>query len=275
LVAAVRSAEMTGRLDTVLEQAGRYMERDLDARRRVSAALTYPGIILVLSVVTVVVLSVVVLPRFTAFFGSFDAELPLTTRVLISISSFMGTWWWVVGLIALVSVTAFVALVRSERGRHAVHRLVLRAPVVGRIVRYALAERFCRMLSAMISAGVPLPEGMIATAEGTGNIVYRDGLMRAREEMIRGDGFARPIARTGLFPGAINQMVRVGEDTGSLDEQLEAAASFYELELDFSIKRMTTLFEPAAIIAMALVVGFVALAIVQAMYGVLNRAGAV
>lgn len=273
-VAAIRSSELTGRLDQVLEQVGRYMERDLEARRKVKSALTYPAVILGLSAVTVVVLSSFVLPRFRSFFDSFGAELPLTTRLLLGFADFVASWWWALALGFVGLVAGAVWLVRSARGRRVLDRVVLRLPVVSGIVRFAVVERFCRMLSSMLSAGVQLPDAMTATARGTGNAVFEHGLLRARDEMIRGDGFARPLARTGLFPGAINQMVRVGEDTGSLDEQLESAASFYELELDFSIKRMTTLFEPAAIIVMALLVGFVALSMVQAMYGVLQQAGA-
>ena len=274
LVAAVRSAELTGRLDTVLEHVARYMERDLEARRKVKAALTYPAVILALSVVTVGVLAGFVLPRFRAFFSSFDAELPLTTKILLNSASFVGAWWWalMIGFAGIVFASVWFA--RSARGRAIRDRVILRLPVIGRIVKYTIAERFCRMLGSMISAGVPLPDAMSTTAAGTGNTLYQDGLMKMRDEMIMGEGFARPLARTGLFPGAINQIVRVGEDTGSLPEQLESAASFYEVELDFSIKRMTSLFEPLAIVGMALMVGFVALAMVQAMYGVLNQVGA-
>ena len=272
-VAAVRSAELTGRLDAVLEQVARYQERDLEARRKVKSALTYPAVILVLSAVTVVVLSAFVLPRFRSFFDSFEAELPLTTRLLLGGSDFVSSWWWAMALGAIAGTAGLVWFVRRPRGRSLKDRFLLRVPIINNIVRYAIVERFCRMLSSMLSAGVQLPDAMKSTAQGTGNTVYEKALMKARDEMIRGDGFARPLTRTGLFPGAINQMVRVGEDTGSLDEQLESAASFYELELDFSIKRMTTLFEPTAIVVMALMVGFVALSMVQAMYGVLGQVG--
>jgi type IV pilus assembly protein PilC len=123
----------------------------------------------------------------------------------------------------------------------------------------------------MLRAGVPLPEAMVVTAEATNNAVYRRGLTGVREEMLQGRGLAGPIAASGLFPGALRQMFRVGEDTGSLDQQLQTAAIYYDRELDYRIKRFTTLFEPAVIVAVGLIVGFVAVALVSAMYGIYHQ----
>ena len=272
-VAVVRSAELTGRLDSVLDQVARYLERDVEARRKLRGALVYPALIVVMSVVAVAVLTGFVLPRFRSFFASFDADLPATTKLLLSVTDFASTWWWLLlgGFVALV--VTWVAFMRTARGRGLRDRMLLRMPIVGNVVRYAIVERSCSMLSSMVRAGVPLPEAMQATGDGTGNQVYRREMGLAREQMLRGEGFARPIARTGLFPTSVVQMMRVGEDTGTLDEQLEAAARFYELELDFAIKRLTTLFEPAVILTLGLVVGFVALSMVQAMYGILSQVG--
>ena len=123
----------------------------------------------------------------------------------------------------------------------------------------------------MLRAGVALPDAMRVTAESANNDVYREGLSTVREEMMEGQGLAEPLARTGLFPGAARQMFRVGEETGTLDHQLETASAFYERELDVKIKRFTGLFEPAVIIFMGVVVGFVAVAMVSAMYGIYHQ----
>ena len=127
----------------------------------------------------------------------------------------------------------------------------------------------------MVGAGVPLPEAMVVVSESTGNAVYERALARVREEMLEGEGIAAPITRTDLFPGVVTQMIRVGEDTGTLDQQLATAALFYEKELDYKVKKLTTYFEPAMIIFMGLVVGFVAIALVSAMYGIFRQSGSV
>jgi type IV pilus assembly protein PilC len=135
-------------------------------------------------------------------------------------------------------------------------------------VRLAVIERFCRVFGAMIRAGVPLPDAMRAAADSAKNIVFERALENAREEMLRGEGIAGPIRQTGLFPRAAVQMMQVGEDTGTLDHQLETAGDFYEGELAHKVKQLTTMFEPAVIVFMGLVVGFVAIALVSAMYGI-------
>jgi type IV pilus assembly protein PilC len=143
--------------------------------------------------------------------------------------------------------------------------------VVGETVQYALVERFCRVLASMVSAGVNLTESLAVTTEALRNRVFVRRLGEVTEQMLEGQGIATPLARTNLFPGTATQMLRVGEETGSLETQLQVTAEYYESELDYKIARLTALFEPAVIIAMGLVVGFVAVALVSAMYGIFNQ----
>jgi type IV pilus assembly protein PilC len=147
----------------------------------------------------------------------------------------------------------------------------LKVPLTGDLLRHAILERICRILGSMVRAGVPLPDAMVVTGDATNNDVYRRGLAAIREEMLKGRGLAGPVGRSGLFPGAARQMFRVGEDTGTLDQQLDTAAAFYDRELDYRIKRFTSLIEPAVIILMGLVVGFVAVALISAMYGIYHQ----
>ena len=147
---------------------------------------------------------------------------------------------------------------------------MLKIPVINGIVEYAILERFCRILGAMVQAGVPLPEAMKTTTESTSNSVFRERLEEAQAEMLEGGGFSKPLADTELFPGAARQMFKVGEETGTLDEQLDVASIYFDRELESRIKKFTTMFEPSMIIFVGLIVGFVAVALVQAMYGVMN-----
>lgn len=270
-IGILRSAEITGQLDVVLDQLSLYMDRDLEARQKVKSALTYPLIILVMSVVTVVILVSFVLPRFTGFFKEFHAKLPLPTQLLLDFSDFTQQWWWAILAVVGGGAVALYLFLRTDRGKLLRDRLFLRLPLVGDIVQYAVVERFCRIVSAMMKAGVPLPEAMSAAIEGANNKVYERGLATVREAMLEGEGIAAPITASELFPAAATQMMRVGEETGTLDQQLDSAAAYYARELDYKIKRLTSMAEPAIIIFMGLVVGFVAVALVSAMYGVFSN----
>jgi type IV pilus assembly protein PilC len=267
----LRAAELTGRLDSVLDQLSRYIERDLEAKRKIRAAMTYPALIGAMSLVTVGILSVFVLPRFKTFFEGFHAKLPLPTRMVLAAGGFVGNWWGALLVGGAFFVTVIVGALKTASGRIWLDKTLLKLPVVSDVVRYAIVERFCRILASMVKAGVPLPDAMIVVSETTRNKVYERAIVKVREAMLEGEGIAAPITRTQLFPSAVTQMVRVGENTGTLDTQLETAAAFYEQELDYKIKKLTTLFEPAMIIFMGLVVGFVAIALVSAMYGIFRQ----
>jgi len=267
----MRSAELTGELDSVLDQLAKYLERDLEARRKIKAALIYPSMIAVMSLVTVVVLASFVLPRFKMFFESLDAELPLPTRMMMASTDFLMNWWWAL-LAGLVTLgLAGWAAVRTEGGRYARDRLLLAMPVLGVTIKYALTERFCRILASMAGAGVALPEALRVANESLRNLVFMRALGRVGDEMLRGEGLAGPLATAGLFPPTAARMIRVGEDTGTLDAQLEVTARYYEGELDYKLKKLTGLFEPAVIVVMGLIVGFVATALVSAMYGIFGQ----
>lgn len=267
----VRSAELTGQLDTVLEQLAKYLERDLEARRKIKAAMIYPMIVAGVSVVAVVVLAAFVLPRFRMFFDSLNARLPLPTRILLAITDFLTQWWWALLIGIGVVVLIIIGVLRTERGRYARDRMWLRLPVIGPTVRFALVERFCRILSSMVSAGIALPDALRVATNSLHNLVFVRGLGRVSESLLEGAGLAGPMAASGLMPVIAVQMIRVGEETGTLDHQLEVTARHYEGELDYKLKKLTSMFEPAVIIVMGAVVGFVAVALVTAMYGIFNQ----
>jgi type IV pilus assembly protein PilC len=266
----LRSAELTGQLDVVLDQLAIYINRDMEARSRVKSALTYPLVVVAMSILTMLVMVGFVLPKFVDFFKDLDSELPLPTRMLLGFSDFMSTYWWAILLLILALIVGNMAVSRSEKGRVKRGQIMMSLPVIGIILQYSAVERFCRIIGAMMRAGVPLPDTMAAAIESTNNPVFQMHLRKARDEMLEGDGVAEPLARTDLFPSAAIQMIRVGEETGTLDQQIEAAANFYATETEFKVKRLTDLFEPAVVLFMGFVVGFVAVALISAMYGVLN-----
>lgn len=267
----LRSAELTGNLDTVLAQLSLYLERDLEARRKIKSAILYPAIVLTMAFVTVIVLAVWVLPKFQVFFESLDATLPLPTRMLMGTTSFLTSAWPLLLLAVALLASVIGGAGRVPSGRLLRDRLLLRLPVLGETLQYALIERFCRILASMVSAGVPLDEAMVVAKGSLNNRHYEQRLSEAHDAMLQGEGLAGPIQRTKLFPGTATQMIRVGEETGSLDTQLTVAASYFEVELDYKIKKVTSLIEPAVILISGGVVGFVAIALVSAMYGIFNQ----
>jgi type IV pilus assembly protein PilC len=270
-VGILESAELTGNLDTVLNQLADYIERDVEARSTLTSAMIYPAVVGVMSIGVVLVLAVFVMPRFVVFFKALHAKLPLPTRLLLAGSSFFSHWWYALISVMVIFGVGIVLMRRSPKGRTILDGIILRLPVLGLLVQAAVLERICRVLSSMLRAGVDLPQAMAVTADSANNSVYRAGLGVIREQMMEGQGLAGPLAETGLFPGAAKQMFRVGEETGTLDTQLETAAAYYHRELEVRVKHFTSLFEPAIIIFMGVVVGFVAVALISAMYGIYSQ----
>lgn len=271
---AIQAAERTGNLDVTLERLAEYLERDVENRRKLKEALAYPTVVIVFAIIVVIVLTVVVMPRFQGLFASLGTELPLPTRMLVTTMDFLASWWWLLTALLVGGVLLVTSVsTRTERGRHLKDLALLNTPVIGGLVRTAIIERFCRSLGSMSEAAVPLPEALAIAGEGTQNGVFMSGIAEARLRMIQGAGIAEPLAATGLFPASALQMIRAGEQTGTLEHQLLRTADYYEKDLDYRLKRFTTMFEPAVIVFAGLVVGFVAVALVSAMYGVVRGVG--
>jgi len=269
--AMLTSAEYTGNLDMVLSQLSEYLERDIAAKRQVKSALTYPIVVLVVAFAAVIVMSVFVLPKFTGLYASLGAKLPLPTRMLIGFTNFMTSYWLIVlGAIALGIVVAVVTM-GGKRGKSRRDILTMKLPVIGNLFQLISLERFCRVLSSLSSAGVPLPVAIGLSADSTNNTLFQTNMLTVREALVRGGGLYEPMAETGLFPIAARQMIQVGERTGMLGNQLGKAASYYEREVKFNMKRATELFQPAVILLVAAVVGFIAVAQVSAMYSIFGQ----
>lgn len=269
-VGILGAAEMTGKLDESLDSLAGYIARALDTKSKVQSALAYPAVVFSMAIVTVLVLAGYVLPKFKDLFAELGSDLPLSTRMMLGVSRLFGDLWWITAIWAAVNVLLLVFLTSTTRGKHLWQRILLKLPALGQIVHYSLLERFCSVLHTMLAAGVAVPDALATTTHSLTNVVYKEGLEEARNKMLEGGGFSQPLIDTGLFPGAARQMFRVGEQTGTLDEQLGVSAEYFESELNHKIKTFTTMFEPIMIIAVGVIVGFVAVALVQAMYGVLG-----
>ena len=269
--AMLTSAEYTGSLDDVLSQLAAYLERDITAKRQVKSALTYPIMVLVVATAAMIVMSLFVLPKFTGLYKSLGATLPLPTRMLMGFTNFMqSSWLYVLGAMAL-SVVVLFAIVGGARGKRRRDILTMRLPIIGNLYQLISLERFCRVLSSLSTAGVPLPAAIGLSADSTNNSLFKNKMVAVREVLVRGGGLYEPMAETGLFPIAARQMIQVGERTGNLGNQLGKAASYYEREVTFSMKKATQMFEPIIIVCVGAVVGFIAVAQIAAMYSIFGQ----
>jgi type IV pilus assembly protein PilC len=269
--AIVKSADYTGRLDEVLAQLASYLERDIAARRQIRSALRYPIIVLGIAALAMVAMVMFVLPKFSNLYRNLGARLPLPTRMLLAFTDFVTGYWWAI-LLALVLVATLVSL-QYGHSRNKMRRdaLLLRLPLVGGLVQVVAVERFCRVLAALTRAGVPLPDGIQVAADSTNNAVYQEKLADVREVLVRGGGLSEPMEQAGVFPLPMLQMINVGERTGGLSTQLGKAATYYEREVSFRIKKATDLVEPIVILGVGIIVGFIAVAQVAAMYSVFSQ----
>jgi type IV pilus assembly protein PilC len=188
--------------------------------------------------------------------------------MLLAITHLVQHWWWIFALLAIATTIALVVMRRNPRGRLTLDRIILKMPIAGSLAQLVALERFCRVLSTLVRTQVHLPEALELAGASTGNRVYEDAIMEARKRVLQGEGLAGPLERAKIFPTAAIQIFRIGEESGQLGSQLNQAASFYSDELDHRLKNFTALLEPATLIVIGGGVGFVAVALVSAMYGI-------
>lgn len=266
VVDMVRSAEETGSLDRVLRQAARHLEREASARQRIRAAMTYPAVIACLALVITVGMVMFVLPKFKDLYASLNVAIPGVLKAVLNVSTFVGDHSLLLIFVVILLIVGIWLGLRRERGRLFIDSVLLKLPLVSALVRSATTERFCRTLGDMLRAGVPISQTYAVVVANVRNRVLRQALARVGTSLAAGEGLHRPLADTKVFSPAVVQLIRVGEETGTLDNNLIEAADMYEEELDYRIKRLTGMLEPALIVFVGVLVGFVAVTMVTSIY---------
>jgi len=268
----VEAGEQAGALEALLDKIATYKEKTEALKKKVKKALFYPAAVLVVAVVVTVVLLIFVIPQFEALYKGFGADLPAFTQMVISLSGFVQHDGIYVAVILAGLGYAFVYFKkRSKAMRELLDRLALKLPVIGPILNKSCIARYARTLSTMFAAGVPLVEALESVAGATGNIVYENAVLRMRDEVATGQRLQRAMETTGLFPNMVNQMIAVGEESGSLDEMSGKVATFYEAEVDNAVDAMSSLLEPLIMVLLGGVVG----GLVIAMYLPIFKLGSV
>ncbi len=262
--------ERSGNLGLVLRQLATYLEKSQATLTRVRGAMAYPAFVLALAVFVVLILINFTMPPMIGLFEEFGAELPLPTRLLLALTKFSSQYGVYVfaGLVAL-ALFAFL-YVRQPAGRRLLDQIMLKLPIIGKVNTQGMVARLSRTMSALLQAGLPLPEVIGMTEETLGNVVVREALENVRQETLQGRGLSEPIAQSGHFPKMLSFMVRVGEETGTLDSHLATVADFYDEEVDRALKQMTAMLEPAMTIVVGVIVGFVAISVILPMYDLLG-----
>lgn len=252
----VEAGEQAGALETLLDKIASYKEKTEAIKKKVKKALFYPAAVVVVAIIVTAILLIFVIPEFESLFQGFGADLPAFTRMVIGISEFVRDQGWLIAAGITLGVVGFLHAKKRSRGlRHLLDRIALRIPIIGPILNKSAIARYARTLSTTFAAGVPLVEALDSVAGATGNIVYETAVLRMRDEVATGTRLQRAMENVDLFPNMVNQMVAVGEESGSLDTMTAKVADFYEEEVDNAVDSMSSLLEPLIMAILGVLVG--------------------
>jgi type IV pilus assembly protein PilC len=268
----VEAGETGGILDTILQRLSSYIEKNVKLARAVKSAMIYPVSVIGIAVGVITLLLWKVVPIFVTLFNGLDVSLPLPTRIVIGLSNFVGSIYGF--MIVVLAVGAGVAITfwyKTPAGRMAIDSAILKAPVVGMVMRKIAVARFTRTLGTLISSGVPILEGLDITARTSGNAVVERAISQTRKAVEAGRSLVDPLKETDVFPGMVTQMIGVGEQTGAMDAMLQKIADFYEDEVDAAVKDMLTAIEPIMIVVLGVIVGGVVISMYLPLFSLIAK----
>ena len=251
----VAAGEAGGVLDEILMRLANYIEKADALKRKIQGAMVYPAVVLTVALGATAFMLVFIIPTFAKMFTDFGGELPLPTKIVLGLSSFLKSFWWAMLLGAVAFAFAFARYYATESGRRVVDAQMLKIPVLGDVLLKGSVARFTRTLGTLIASGVPILAGLEITARTAGNKIIAEAIMTARTSIREGETVSAPLKSSGVFPPMVVQMISVGEQTGALDEMLTKIAVFYEAEVDTAVDALTSIIEPIMIVVMGGIVG--------------------
>jgi len=267
----IAAGEAGGILDTILKRLATYIEKNVKLKAQVKGAMVYPIAVISIAGIVIAVILWKVIPTFASMFAGLNAELPLPTRFVISLSK------WFVRLLPFIVIGGILGVVAFKRyyatygGRRVVDKVILKAPIFGTLMQKIAVARFCRTLSTLIASGVPILDGLEITARTAGNAIVEDAIMAVRKGVESGLTVAQPLKETGVFPPMVVQMIGVGEQTGALDAMLTKIADFYEEEVDQAVANLLTLMEPVMILFLGITVGGIIIAMYLPLFDLISK----
>lgn len=263
--------EQAGILETLLDKIAIYKEKNESVKKKLKKAMIYPASVTAVAIIVSGILLIFVVPVFENLFKSFGADLPIFTKMVIHLSNQVQNYWWLIALLLAVGSYAFLFFKRtSESFNYFLDKQILKIIVIGLVANKSIIARFSRTLSLMSAAGVPLVNSLESVAETCGNRIYRDAVLQIREEVATGQRLQFAVQKSGLFPHMVEQMIAIGEESGTLDKMLGKIADFYEEDVDNLLGNLSSLIEPAIMITLGILIG----GLVVAMYLPIFQLGA-
>lgn len=273
-VGLVRAGEVGGALEESLQRLSIFLEKDMELRRKVKGAMTYPCIVMVVALIIVIGLVTLILPRFMDLFkelGMKDTDMPVMTLMLMNFSHFLTSKWYIMIICLVVFITAFNMFVKTKIGRRSFDWFKLKAPVFGKLNHKICLARFSRTLGTLLTSGVPILQAMETVAGTVANEIIGDAILEARTRIREGDRIGDPLQKSKLFPPMVVQMINIGEESGALDQMLNKIADFYESEVDVALQSLTASIEPLMIVFLGGAVGFIVIAMFMPLLAVITN----
>jgi type IV pilus assembly protein PilC len=269
----VRAAEAGGILDTILDRLATFLEKELEIRNKVKAALTYPVLVLMFATVMLNAMFIIVLPTFSNIFADLDVPLPTLTAILFGLAHVMRTYWYIHIAIPIIAIAIAKKWTSTPKGRITLDTILLKLPILGEVIQKIALARFARTLGTLLSSGVPLLQTIEIVSATAGNTVLANAITGCSRQIQNGRRLVEPLQESPWFPPMLTNMVEVGEETGRLAEMLEKVADFYESEVDATVKGLTSLLEPILIMFLGVVVGGIVLCVMVPMFQLISILG--
>jgi MSHA biogenesis protein MshG len=270
-VSIVKVGEETGTLEASFKRLAEYLALDQEMKDRIKSATRYPIIVMCVIAIAIGVLTTFVIPKFAPLFKALGDNIPMPTRIIMGVSSFAQNYWYVIIGGALLTFVGFREYIKTEKGRYQWDRIRLRIPAIGRVVHEGILARVTRSLAISLGAGMPVIQTLKVIAQSAGNVYMSERIVRMREAVERGDPMSRGAASVGLFPPLVIQMMAVGEETGDLPALLDEIADFYQREVDYKLKNLSSAIEPILIVAVGGIVCVLALGVMLPMWEMISR----
>ncbi|HEX7039875.1 MAG TPA: type II secretion system F family protein [Trueperaceae bacterium] len=268
----VRAGEVSGNLDGILERIATYMEKQAALRGKIRTALTYPTVVLVIALGVTWFLLTGIVPQFAQILDQLGGELPVITRALIAVSDFLRFQWWLLALIIVAAVVGLIMFRRTPNGRRVIDRFLLRTPVIGTLVQKSAIASFSNTFGLLLRSGVNIIESIDITKGTAGNAIVEDILTETKEAVQRGEQISSTLMKyPRVFPPMVSSMVAIGEETGAVDSMLQKVADFYEREVDEAVESLTAALEPALIVFLGVIVGFIVAGMFLPMFSIIGQ----
>lgn len=270
LISMIETGEVSGTLDSVMLRMSKHYEKENRINNKIKGAMIYPLVLATVAIGVIVFILAFVMPMFVEMFTQGGVELPTSTKILLGISSGIQSYGWLILLATISIVIVLRRYFKSEKGQELSSKLKLSIPVIKKLNQKIIVSRFTRTLSTVLASGIPLVQGLQVVNGVIGNKVAEKALDEIKDKVIKGEGLAEPIRDCGIFPMMLSSMIKIGEESGSLDDILNKTADFYDEELENEIQTATALLEPLMIAVMGIILGFIIVSIITPIFGIYN-----